>query len=175
MATKLSSASTKTSPVKKARTPKAKSSIKVKPQPTADRKANTAKKTAKHVSKKLQTVVKASTRRTSVNTQETNPPRVSVRNYVIDLLLQEKWTDDEIHTAVIEHFGDLGYTTKKAYIQLTRADMNAGHVKTLLTSGTMTHFIDQLKRNEKGKLIHIPYRPSALRKTSLQFELSDNQ
>lgn len=175
MATKIKSASKKASnSVKKARTPKAKD-IKIKPQPAAARKVKVATKTAKSVSKKLQTVVKASTRRTSANKQETNPPRVSVRNYVIDLLLQEKWTDDEIHSAVIEHFGDLGYTTKKAYIQLTRADMNAGHVKTLLTSGTMTHFIDQLKRDEKGKLVHIPYRPSALRKTSLQFELSDSQ
>jgi hypothetical protein len=140
------------------------------------KKKPVVKQTAKKVSGKLQTVVKAGTRRKATEVQEANLPKVSVRNYIVDLLLQQKWTDEEIHEAVLKYFGDLGYRTKKAYIQLTRADMNAGHIKTLITSGTMTSFIDKLERNEKGKLVHIPYRPSALRKSQLQFDvITDNQ
>lgn len=137
------------------------------------------KATAVKTAEKLTKAVKAVERRGLVSNDPKGPVKVkkpSVRMFIVDLLMERCYTDDEIHQKVLKEFGDLGYTTKRAYIQLVRGDINTGHIKVLYTSGKLTAFVNRITVNKvTGEREEIPYKPSNLRKAELQFDLHELQ
>jgi hypothetical protein len=102
--------------------------------------------------------------------------RVSPRNYILQLLLERKWTDDEIHAAVLAYYegkpGVSAYALQKNYISMTRGDLNCGLIKKPWADGLMTAYMPRFVRNEAGELVEIPYHPSANRKAELQLPVA---
>ena len=156
----------------------------------------TGHKVAKSISKTLHTATKAVAKRKETDKAADQTPEVgqggkiassavatpkkapkariaSPRHFIVDLLLERKHTDEEILSKVVEKFGDGLYTTKKAYIQLTRADLNSGLIKEPIVDGRMTTFVGKVVVDETSKQkVELPYKPSALRKTGFQFKLT---
>jgi hypothetical protein len=93
------------------------------------------------------------------------------RSLIVDMLFERKWTDDEILAAVVAQFGTGLYTTNKAYVQLTRSDLNGGWIKSVLIDGRLTRYIGMITIDEKGKRVEQPYKPSNNRKKELMFPI----
>lgn len=107
-----------------------------------------------------------------VPTGTDTPKQPTVRKFITDLLLERQYTDEEIHAKVVEIYGEGTYTTNKAYVQLTRSDLNGGYMKKVQLDGLLTGYINRLVRDASGTLVEIPYKPSPNRKRELQFDLA---
>jgi hypothetical protein len=146
----------------------------VNPGEPDQQKVTTAEVTKKAAAKlpAVKAAVKVATKVASVKpvAPEVTGPK-NPRALIISMLMERQYTDDEIHAEVVKQFGGDRYTTKKAYIQLTRGDVNCGNVKHLLVDGSLTTYVNRIVLNEKGEKVELPYKPSNLRKTELQFDL----
>jgi hypothetical protein len=81
-------------------------------------------------------------------------PRVrkdTAKSLIAEMLLEKKFTDNEIEQAVSEKFQE---NFKRAYISITRADINSGRLHKGISEGKLP--LVALFKDEKGKFVDKP-------------------